>query len=84
MTAIVGTEEIEINAETCRDVFKGKMTPMGCLINSREKAFKKDGFVSVFPLRVKRYPVLVEDRNLVDLTTDAGKWEDVYTYVIKK
>lgn len=84
MVATVGGEEVVVNEETCREVFRGKMTPMGCLINARTESQKKEEFVSVFPLRVRRYPVLVEGKNLVDLTTDAGKWENVYTYVIKE
>jgi len=83
MTATVAGEEIEINAETCRDIFRGRMTMMGCLINSREKAYKKDGIFSVFPMGIRRYPVLVEGEKLVDITTDAGKWESVYTYILK-
>ena len=84
MSITIAGEEIDLDADTCLNALKGKMTSMGCLINAKTKAYKKNGIVSVFPLQVKTYPVLVEDRKLTDLTTDAGKWENVYTYVIRK
>lgn len=84
MSVKIGEETIEITEDTCQTVLRGKMMPMGCLINAKTKAYKKNGLVSVFPLRARMYPILVEDEKLTDLTTDAGKWENVYTYVIKR
>ena len=84
MSVTIAGEKIELDANTGQNILRGKMTQMGCLINAKTKAYKKNGLVSVFPLRAKTYPVLVEDKKLEDLTTDAGKWEEVYTYVIRK
>ena len=84
MSVTIAGEKIELDVYTCQNVLRGKMTPMGCLINAKTKAYKKNGLVSVFPLQAKIYPVLVEDKKLTDMTTDAGKWEEVYTYVIRK
>jgi len=73
MTVTIAREKIELNANTCKNILRGKMMTMGCLINSTTKAYKRNSLVSVFPMRAKRYPVLVKDEKLVDLTTDAGK-----------
>lgn len=84
MPVTIAGEEIELDVNTCQNVLRGKMIPMGCLINSSTQAYKRNGIVSIFPMRAKKYPVLVKDEKLVDFTTDAGKWENVYTYVIRK
>ena len=84
MPVTIAGEEIKINANTCKNILRGKMMTLGCLINAKTKAYKRNSIVSVFPMRAKKYPVLVKDEKLVDLTTDAGKWERVYTYVIQK
>lgn len=74
MPVTIAGEEMELDADTCQNVLRGKMIPMGCLINSSTQAF----------MRAKKYPVLVKEEKLADFTTDAGKWEGVYTYVIRK
>lgn len=84
MTLIVGTEELSITEETCVDVLRGFWDPLqGCIVNATSPPFMKNDSVLISPIGTKIFPVRVPLDRFGDMTTEGGKWHDMYTFAIR-
>lgn len=80
---IIGRETFELTKETCEEVLHGFFyPPLGCIVNASQPHVAKNGDVLIFPLRARKYPVLVEKELFKNLTTDAGRSDNIHTYVL--
>lgn len=79
----IGNETFELTKETCEKVLHGfYYPPLGCVINASQPHTEKNGDIFIFPLKTKKYPVVIEKELFSDLTTDAGRFDNVYTHVL--
>lgn len=79
----IGTDIFELTKETCEEILHGfYYPPMGCIVNASQPHVEKNGDVLIFPLRTRKYPVIVEKKIFTDLTTTAGLSDKVHTYAL--
>jgi len=81
---LVGKDEFDINQETCEKILRGFWNPvLGCIVNSTSPPTERDEGIIISPLKAIKLPVIIPEKQFVDISTDAGKWSDFYTFAIK-
>lgn len=79
----IGGDVFELTKETCEKVLHGfYFPPFGCIVNARQPHVERNGDILIFPLRTRKYPVIVEKNLFKNLTTDAGRFDNVHTYAL--
>lgn len=80
---IIGRERFELTKETCVEALHGfYYPPLGCIVNASQPHVDRNGDILIFPLRTRKYPVLVEKDLFKNLTTDAGLSDNIHTYAL--
>lgn len=79
----IGTDVFELTKETCEQILQGfYYPPLGCIVNASQPHVEKNGDILIFPLRSRKYPVIVEKERFSDLTTHAGLSDNIHTYAL--
>lgn len=79
----IGEDVFELTKETCEKVLQGfYFPPFGCVINASRQHVERNGDVLIFPLKTRKYPVIVEKNLFKNLSTPAGQFDNVYTYAL--